>query len=201
MYRILQRLIGLHLFVINSRPLDGSRAAATTAAVPDGEHARRVVEADWPGVCAEPQADISREFLDAALARGDVCIGYFVGTALVSYFWCGFSRVPAQAGLEVCVPSGYSYAYKALTVPDHRGRHLQQILTEVNDAMLINAGLRHNIEYIEVDNYAQLKASARYGNTTLGQAGYFRWGPYVHPFRTRGVARVGFAFAAFANKK
>jgi len=198
LYRVVQRVVGLHLFVINSRELDAGQAAAAQAGVAVGGVARRVQDADWPQICADPALNISEDFVRAAQQRGDVCIGYFQDDALVSYFWCGFSRVPAQHGLQVRVPAGYSYAYKALTLSSHRGQRLQQVLTQVNDAMLIEAGLRYNIEYIAVDNFAQRKASARYGNTTLGLAGYIKWGQRLWPVRSARVAASGFAFETFA---
>ena len=150
--------------------------------------------ADHSAAIANSSLGLDRAFLDQALARGDVCIGYFVGGALVSCFWCGFDRVPADGELMVRVPTGHSYAYKAMTLLSHRGQRLQQQLTAANDRLLCEQGFTHNIEYIEVSNFPQRRASLRYGNRTIGLAGYVanRRGPWV--FHSPRVKRVGFAF-------
>jgi hypothetical protein len=129
-----------------------------------------------------------------AFDRGDVCIGYFDQGRLVSYFWCGFEAAPMEAGLWVRVPPKYSYAYKALTVESHRGRRLQHLLTNVSDRELVKHGLTYNIEYIATYNFPQRTASARYGNKTIGIAGFVKWGNVVMPFHSPGVKSHRFEF-------
>ena len=99
-----------------------------------------------------------------------------------------------EAGLWVRVPPNYSYAYKALTLNSHRGRHLQQQLTIANDRALVGKGLTNNIEYIAIYNFPQRTASARYGNRTIGFAGYFRLKGRARPFHSSAVRAVGFQF-------
>ena len=189
--RILASKFGVHLFLINFRPLD---ADAFLQDIPPGEEIRYLKRDDLHQVDKEPGLNLSSSFAEAAFKRGDVCIGYFDQGRLVSYFWCGFEAVPMEAGLWVRVPPNYSYAYKALTVESHRGRRLQQLLTNASDRKLAERGLTHNIEYIATYNFPQRIASARYGNRTIGIAGFVKWGTLVRPFRSPGVRAHGFEF-------
>jgi len=77
----------------------------------------------------------------------------------------------------------------------HRGRRLQQALTHVHELALMQQGFTHNIEYIACHNYPQLTASARYGNRTLGYAGYWRRMGRTLVFHSPGVRRSGFKIA------
>lgn len=187
--RFFGRYLGLHVFAINARPLDPD---APLDDLPPGESIRYLEARDFEGIYRSPELNISEAMASAALARGDRCIGYFDGSDLVSYFWCASEPTPMEAGLWVRFPNGFSYAYKALTSASHRGRRLQQALTHANDLALTKAGFTHNIEYIASHNYPQLTASARYGNRTIGYAGYLTRRGHTTPFHSPGVRRSGF---------
>ena len=94
-YRRMNRLCGLHIYLINSRPL----SQVQTGELPPGHQVRRLREQDDQAILDNPELGMDTEFLQHARTRGDVCIGYFVQDELVSYFWCGFSEVPAEPGL------------------------------------------------------------------------------------------------------
>lgn len=187
--RALASRFGIHVFLIHRRPLGKSRPAR---ALPKGHEIRYLTDADVDRVTADQELNLSAEFAREALRRGDVCIGCFDRGRLVSYFWSGFDVVPMQAGLWVRVPAGHAYAYKALTLNEYRGRHLQQLMLEANDHALSGRGLTHNLEYVQPHNFAQRAASARYGNRVIGFAGFVEWGRTVIPFRSRGVRARGF---------
>ncbi len=188
---VLATKLNVHVYLINSRPLDGN---ASLDDLPEGHEIRYLAEDDIDRLAGVEELNLPASWTEPALNRGDVCIGYFDQGALVSYFWCGFNLVPMEAGLFVRVPSNFSYAYKALTVESHRGMRLQQKLTNASDRELVQKGLTYNIEYIAFDNFAQRSASARYGNTTIGTAGYFRLGARAYPFRSSAVKAIGFEF-------
>jgi len=187
--RLLERYLGLHVFAINARELDPN---APLAELPPGESIRYLEPQDFDEIYRSPKLNISQAMASDALARGDRCIGYFDGSDLVSYFWCATAPTPMEAGLWVRFPAGFSYAYKALTLASHRGRRLQQALTHANDVTLTKAGLTHNIEYIAGYNYPQLTASARYGNRTLGYAGYLARRGRTLLLHSPGVRHSGF---------
>jgi len=190
----LERYLGVHIFLINSRPLNPETDAAV---LPDGHSVRYLEPSDIDVIDANPELQLSAASIQAALERGDICIGYFDESALVSYFWCGFSTVPMERGLWVQVPPReYSYAYKALTLESHRGHRLQNVLTQANDALLTRRGFKFNIEYIAPHNFAQRAASARYGNRTMGIAGYISLFGRVVSFRSPAIKKLKFRFFA-----
>lgn len=189
--RTLASRFNVHVFLINSRPLD---AFTNLDDIPPGHEIRYLTRADAAKVSEQADLNLPGVFVEAAFDRGDVCIGYFDGGRLVSYFWCGFDAVPMEEGLWVRVPPDYSYAYKALTLASYRGRHLQHYLTAASDCELIKLGRTHNIEYIATHNFPQRAASARYGNRTVGIAGYVKWRSRLWPFHSRGVRATGFEF-------
>ncbi len=190
-FRFLASPLGVHVFLIHLRPL---RNAPPTARLPADHRIRHLTDDDVERVAQDPALNLPESFARAALERGDVCIGYFDRGRLVSYFWSGFESVPMEAGLWVRVPRKHAYAYKALTLDAYRGRHLQRHLLEANDRELVQRGLTHNLEYVAPQNFAQRAASARYGNTVIGMAGYAKWGKRVIPFRSPRVKARGFEF-------
>lgn len=187
--RWLAARLGVHLLLIHCRPLGNAPPAGP---LPPGHEIRYLTADDLGQVAEDGNLNLPASFARAAFDRGDVCMGYFDCGRLVSYFWSGFEAVPMQAGLWVRVPAGHSYAYKALTLEAYRGRHLQRLTLEANDRELTRRGLTHNVEYVAPHNFAQRAASARYGNTVVGLAGFARWGSRVIPFHSRGVKALGF---------
>lgn len=183
--------LGINAFLINARPLNPNPPVTD---IPPDDEIRYLRYEELSSVCANADLEMSEAMARSAMNRGDRCIGYFEDGRLVSYFWCGFNATPAEAGLWVRIPKGYAYAYKALTLASHRGRRLQNLLTHESERWLSLNGYRFNIEYIATHNFAQRRASRRYGNRTVGVAGYARICARVFPFRTPSVKRLHFEF-------
>ena len=190
LYNSLKRLVGLRVYVIYRRPLD---ASIEDAELPEGHVIRRVEEADYEALAKDADTRLTQDFLRQASARGDVCIGYFDEDTLVSYFWCSFTSAPAEHGLWVGVPQNCSYAYKAYTLPNYRGRRLLERLTHANDKLLVANGFSQNVEYVEINNFAQIQASERHGNRQVGRI-YMRLGRNgVAIYHSKAVKNLGFS--------
>ncbi len=187
--RRLQKHCGIRLFAINTRPF---KADAPVTVLPDGHSIRYLDSTDLEAVYAKPALAITPAMAQAARDRGDVCIGYFAGGQLVSYYWCAFGATPMEDGWWVRFPAGYAYSYKGLTLPSYRGQHLQHRLTEVNERTQSRRGCHDNIEYIAVHNFASRTSSARSGNRTIGYAGFVRWRGIRRAFHSPGARRLGF---------
>jgi hypothetical protein len=116
------------------------------------------------------ECQLSREFVESALAKGDECYGIFDGTALASYGW--YSRKPTlmeNNELRLHFDSRYVYMYKGLTLDRYRGQRLHAIgktraLTEYQAR-----GLKGMLSYIESNNFNSLKSSYRMGACNCGQ--------------------------------
>ena len=96
-YHRVGKVLGLHVLLINARPLAPDSDVST---LPDGHAVRCLAASDVATIAADPALEMDASFLEQAMQQGDVCIGYFDDGHLVSYFWCGFKRVPAEAGLS-----------------------------------------------------------------------------------------------------
>ncbi len=187
----LQNYLGFRLFVVQSRVLDSN---VPDDDIPEGSSARLLEEDELAEFCRDQSLGLSESLVAKACARGDVCFGYLERGSLVSYKWIATRSTSAEAGLWVHFANGYSYSYKALTVPSHRGRHLQECVVHVSDRWRTSQGLRYNIGYIDTRNLASIAADRRYGNRPVGYAGYINWFGRVVPFRTPGAKACGFGF-------
>ena len=192
--RCLERYAGIHLFVVHTRPLN---AEIGEPVVPAGCSVRLMAEDELiESAARNPELGLQAESIVDALARGDICVGYIDQGALVSYTWIGMAAMPMEAGLWIRFGEGYSYGYKALTLPSHRGRHLQESLIHVSDPWLTAHGYRYNMDYIRTDNFASIVADRRYGNRPVGYAGYVKCRGRTWPFHSPGVKARGFRIYA-----
>lgn len=139
-------------------------------------------------------AQLDRGFVEAALARGDVCAGAYDGDRLVSFVWRSFSMAPHEPGLWVEVQKPFRYGYKAYTHPDYRGRHLVSRIAVHTDRLCLERGFTHAVGFIETHNYSSITADLRHGNVLVGYAGYLHLFGRWLPFRTPGARRHGFRF-------
>lgn len=192
--RVMRRLenhLRFRLFVIHTRPLDPN---APQDPLPADCSARVLDQKDLVRFSRNPDLGLSEAFIAKAWARGDACFGYLEHNELVAYTWVGTKPTPAEGGLWVRFNEGHSYGYKALTLPSHRGRHLQEPLIHLTDRWQTSRGLLYNIDYIRTVNLASIVANRRYGNRPIGYAGYLMWFGRTLPFRSPGVKARGFQF-------
>ena len=145
--------------------------------------------------------ELTVEFIDASLRRGDLCVGAFDGSILVSFVWRAFTATPNEDGLaphqdEIWVgfEKPYRYGYKSFTRPEYRGRHLQDPVARLSDRMCIERGYMYDINSVETHNYPSIASVKRHGHRLVGFAGYLMvWGR-VYPFQSRGAKRHTFRF-------
>ncbi len=189
--RLLEKVFRFRLFVIHTRPLDPN---APQDVIRIDCSARVIDEKELVQFSQSPELGLSEDFIAKASARGDVCFGYLERNALVAYTWVGTKPTPAEGGLWVQFGEGYSYGYKALTLPSHRGLHLQETLVHLTDRWQTSRGLRYNIDYIHTLNLPSIAANRRYGNRPIGYAGYIVWFGRTLPFRSCGVKARRFRF-------
>lgn len=187
----LRRMIGLHLHSVQVGPIEPN---AAVPAVP-GIDARVLTDAEILAQVGLPQLDFRPAFVTAALARGDVCVGGFEGARLVAYSWRAVTGpVRHDEVWEVTWKPGLVYRYKAFTMPEYRGMHINRLLDATIDRHLAQRGFSTGISFVETTNLSSLRALTRKKRRSVGQAGYFqRFGLHVS-FRTPGCRAVGFAF-------
>ena len=101
-------------------------AEARTPASPGSDEfeCREVDFAALAVFAGDPEFLLAEAELADARSRDDICIGVFAGSRLVSYSLN--ARAPARLGarFQFHFPEGWLYHYKAVTLPEWRGRHL-----------------------------------------------------------------------------
>jgi hypothetical protein len=141
-----------------------------------------------------PELDLSEQFIHRALAKGDVCAAILCNDEVVSYIWLAFTPTHDTDGVYITFREGDLYCYKALTLPEFRGRRLPRLLGILTDRYCVTRGCTHTIAYIDIHNQVSIRAVAAQGGCRIGFAGYLKRGPIFVSFRTQGVRRCGFRF-------
>jgi hypothetical protein len=141
--------------------------------------------------------DLDREFLVAALQRGDVCTANFFNRELVGFSFSTLERARVSAQLDVLVPDGFRYSYKAWTHPDHRRHNLSRARGYVRRQTLKWGHEVRSISYIETHNYPSLLHSYRHPrdrSLPMGFCGWFTLFGRQIPFNSRRAKWIGFEF-------
>lgn len=145
---------------------------------------------------ADPELQLDKSFVQAALLRGDMCHGAFDKNQLVAYSWRSITTVPHNKDIAVKVTAGMSYGYKAFTLDDYRGRGLYPALVVAEKFACIERGIHHGISFYDTRNSSAMRANAKFKIRRVGLAGYFCVGTRVVTFHSPGVRAKGFQFVA-----
>ena len=94
----MQKHLGLHVFVVNARPLDADRPRTPLA---PGNEIRLLSQTELHAFAEDPRLQLRPDFIDEALARGDRCFGFLEQGELVSYCWFAMAETRMEAGLNV----------------------------------------------------------------------------------------------------
>lgn len=135
---------------------------------------------------------LSEDFIDSAISRGDLCVAAFDESTIVSFAWISFSTAPLGDGLWIGFEKPYRYGYNSYTRPEYRGRWLQSHVILFADQICIDRGYTHAITYVETHNYPAIRSGQRRNSRLVGFAGYIKLFGKVFPFRTRGAKKHTF---------
>ena len=117
----------------------------------------------------DPKNELPPEFLDEALAKGDECYGFVIGSELAAYGW--YSSKPTIVdlpGLQLHFTDRYVYMYKGFTAQSHRGQRLHAVgMTRALETYLAR-GYRGIVSYVEWNNFGSLKSCYRMGYRDFG---------------------------------
>ena len=185
------RYLGIHVHVVRIKemvdePEYPSQLTGITYRVIENDELREV--------SADPELVLSRDFVNAAIERGDTAFGAFDGSRMVSYVWRSESEAPHEKSIWVRVRSPYCYAYKSYTRPSHRGQHISPGVHLSSDIGMLKRGYTFRVGFVEISNWASLAMGKHMGAQIIGKAGYLLWFGKCIPFRTREVKAVGFEF-------
>jgi hypothetical protein len=149
-----------------------------------------------------PYADrtpgLATDDLEAMFGRGDVCTANFFGDELVGFSFSSFTRARATSQLDVLIPDGFRYGYKAWTHPDHRRANLSRMRGYTRRRTLPFDHDRRSISYIETHNYPSLLHGYRHPRLRSLRMGLVGWitvfGRQI-PFASRRARWIGLEFA------
>jgi len=161
--------------------------AGTSADFLDRETLRRMT--------AQTKYDLTAEFLDDALAKGDECYAVVDGAEPAAYGWYAHSPTRMSDGMLVQFDPAYVYMYKGLTLDAYRGRRLHAIGMTRALAAYRARGFKGLVSYIESDNLNSLKSAYRTGYVDFGRVFIIRMLGRLMTFRTPGCAAFGFGIA------
>ena len=147
----------------------------------------------------DPKYDLSREFLDEALAKGDECYGFLDGDRLASFGW--YSAVPTKIAdsLRFCFDRRYVYMYKGYTDPDYRGQRLHALGMTSALKQFRERGAAGLVSYVYTTNFDSLRSCYRMGYTDVGQIYCLRAGGcyWIHP--DAGCRKAGISLEALPH--
>lgn len=182
----LSRRAGVHLLRVTSRAVHAftpEHLPAVRCGLVGEEELRR-----W---CRDPGMELSSRLAYAALSRGDVCIGAWVGEVPVGYQWLAFTPAPHVAGIWVQFDRRDCYAYKKLVLPAFRGRRIAAQLSAQADAIAAERGRERLVSLIALDNMPSWKSARRTGTGVVGYVGFLRCFGVSIPFQSDGAYDAG----------
>lgn len=165
----LSKWFGLHVAILNTREMNNLTEAPE---VPQDYRVKILDHAELAIAATQPELDMSPEFIAKAVADGGYCAGAFHKDQLVSYVWRAYNSTLIHDHLLLNFPSPIRYGYKALTLPEYRGLHLQHAITLHSERSDREAGYRIHLGFIETHNYASIISDERRGNRVFG---YLIW--------------------------
>lgn len=185
------RFLGIHIHLVRVRPMAGQPEYPQT---PPEIRFKLVDPEDCLRFGGEPELDLDRDFVVAAIERGDLMFGAFDGDSLVSYVWRTATTAPHNDRLWVRVDPPYCYCYKSLTLPPYRGKRISPAAHLFSDVEMASRGFSHRAGFVSVANLSSISMGKYMGSIPIGYAGYISWFGQTWPFRTRSVRKIGFEF-------
>ena len=185
------RYLGIHAHVVRINEM--ADEAKYPSELP-GITYRAITTDELYAASADPELELSRRFVDAAIDRGDKAFGAFDKSILVSFVWRSEAAAPHSKNIWVRVKSPYCYAYKSFTRRSCRGQRISPGVLLCSDAAMVKRGYQYRAGFVEISNSASLAMGKHMGSRYIGYAGYAQWFGKCIPFRTRDVKAIGFEF-------
>src|SRR5262245_43580499 len=189
--RVMSRLgdhAGLRVFRVFGRKLRARAAANSPRA-----DCRLLKEREVLALCADPALDLVPSKVQAAYARGDVCVGAFQHDTFAGYCWFALSAAPHMEGAWLEFPDHVVYTYKSYVRPAFRGRGIAAAMYGFADALFLQRGRTHAVICVESHNQPSISAALRSGFADAGYAAYLG-GARLRAWRSRAAADYGLRF-------
>ena len=189
--RVMSRLgrhTGLRVFRVFGRRLR-TRVAAPAPRV----DCRLLKEREVLALCADPTLDLLPAKVQAAYARGDLCVAAYQDGVFAGYCWFALSPAPHMDGAWLEFPDHVVYTYKSYVRPAFRGHGVAPALYRFADALFLQQGRTHAVLCVETHNQPSIAAARRSGFADAGYAAYLG-GARLRAWRSRAAAGYGLRF-------
>lgn len=185
------RYLGIHVHVVRTTAMiDKPQYPSTLPGI-----TYRIIQTEGlVKASSDTELKLSRDFVQAAITRGDIAFGAFDGSVLVAYVWRSLGAAPHTKNLWVRVNRPYCYAYNSFTRPSYRGRHIMPAIILFSDVEMLKQGYQYRAGFVAITNSASLAAGKHMGSNPIGYAGYVKWFGRYFPFKTRAAKKIGFEF-------
>lgn len=117
---------------------------------------------------AEEQYEMSADFVESALAKGDDCLAIYDHDRLASFGWYSSQPTRISDQLVLHFDPSWVYMYKGFTHPDYRGKRLHGIGMALAAQSYAKRGFRGLISYVASNNFQSLRSVERMGYRTFG---------------------------------
>jgi len=112
--------------------------------------------------------ELSEDFIQETLGKGDGCFGILEKDTLASYGWYSNRPTPISNDLTLHFLKDYIYMYKGFTHHQYRGLGLHAIGMSKALEAYSTRGFKGIVSYVESDNFRSLKSVYRTGYKDFG---------------------------------
>jgi hypothetical protein len=145
---------------------------------------------------SDAKCELSDDFLDATLLRGDECYAICDGEALAAYGWYSCGPTPiGLPGLLLQFSPAYVYMYKGFTHDRYRGQRLHAIGMTMALRHYVSNGFKGIVSYVESGNFDSLKSCFRMGYRVFGSVYVIKLFGRYFTFTSPGCEKFGFRLA------
>lgn len=126
--------------------------------------------------------DLTQEFLESAMSKGDECYAVSEEECLASYGWYSNQETLTNVQqLFFCFDPKYIYMYKGLTKKEYRGQKLHAVGMSWALSRYLEKGFSGIVSYVESTNFDSLKSCMRMGYEKIGNIYILKlWGKVFH---------------------
>lgn len=117
----------------------------------------------------DKKSELEKSFIDAALEKGDQCLGFINNDILASYGWYSNSATSINEDLSLIFDNYWTYNYKGYTNPSHRGKRLHAIGMAIMLTMIAKKNFCGILAYVEIFNFRSLRSTKRLGFRPFGK--------------------------------
>ena len=119
-----------------------------------------------------------------------------LGGVLAGFRFCTTKRVLVTSQIDIWVPNGFIYAYKAYVLPEHRRKHIDRCNSHVTDLKVAKTNYRW-VWYSRMDNFPQRLNGDTHPNRRalrFGLTGWIKLFGHQIPFSTRSAKWLNVRF-------